>query len=262
MHGVWHSSRIEKLGALFLVIASVFVAVLAIGSFMDLWRATPSMGNVITVDGEGSATIIPDIATISFSVMGEGKTASLAQEEATKKINVALALLKEKGIEEKDIKTTGYSVSPKYSYPQPCYTPPCIYDEQRIVGYQVSQTSEVKVRDTGAVGDILSALGDAGISQLYGPNFTNEDGDAVRAEARKEAIEKARAKAEELADQLDVRLVRVVSFYENTGGYPLPYYAKDAAIGFGGAVESRAVPTVPVGENEVVVNVSITYEIR
>lgn len=263
---LWTSSRIEKLVAVFLIVGSVFVALLALGTLMDFWQAPPQVGNVITVDGEGRTTAIPNIATISFTVTGEGKNASQAQDEATKKINVAVALLEEKGIEDKDVKTTSYNLSPKYSYPQPCYTGgPCAYDEQTVIGYTVNQTTEVKVRDTAQVGEILTALGDAGISQLYGPNFTVEDMDTVRAEARKQAIDAARAKAEILADDLDVSLVRVVSFYENSGGYPMPYYGRDMAMGMGGAVANEAkapTPSVPLGENEIVVSVSISYEIR
>ena len=261
--GVWVSPRIEKLASLFLVAATIFVAFLAVQAAMDWWDSEPSIGNVITVDGEGKATAIPDIATISFTVTGEGKNASAAQEEATKKINVAVALLKNKAIEDKDIKTTSYNVSPKYIYPQPCYNGPCVYDEQRVIGYTVTQTTEVKVRKTGEVGDILTALGDAGISMLYGPNFTVEDPETVMATARKEAIAKARAKAEILADDLGVTLVRVVNFYENGGGYPIPYYSRDA-VGMGGAVtmEAKVAPEVPVGENEIISRVSVTYEIR
>jgi uncharacterized protein len=261
-HGsVLSSKRVERMVAIFLLVASVFVALLAADAFSNLFEAGTPATNTITVDGMGKAAAIPDIATISFTVMGEGKTASQAQDEATKKNNIALALLTEKGIEEKDVKTTSYVVSPKYSYPQPCYTPPCVYDEQRVIGYIVNQSTEVKVRDLGQVGDLLSALGDAGISQLYGPNFTVEDEDTVRAEARKEAIDEARAKAQILARDLGVRLVRVVSFSESGGGYPMPYYGR-ADMAMGGVMEAKATPDIAPGENEVVSQVYITYEIR
>jgi uncharacterized protein YggE len=260
MNSVWSSKRIERLVALFLIVASVFLGLLAINAFSGLFEAGAPATNTITVDGMGKAAAIPDIATISFSVTGEGKTASQAQDEATKKNNVALALLKEKGVEDKDMKTTSYSVSPKYSYPQPCYAAPCAYDEQRVIGYTVTQSTEVKVRDLGIAGDLLSALGDAGISQLYGPNFQVENEDTVRAEARKEAIDEARAKAQVLARDLGVRLVRVVNFSENAGGYPMPYFRADMAMG--GAMEAKAAPELAAGENEITSQVYITYEIR
>lgn len=259
---VWSSKRIERLVAVFLIVASVFVAILAIDGFSNLFEAGAPASNIISVEGSGKAAAVPNIATISFTVTGEGKTASMAQDEATKKNNVALALLKEKGVDEKDFKTTSYVLSPKFSFPQPCYNTgvPCAYDEQRVIGYTVQQSTEVKVRDLGKVGDLLSALGDAGISQLYGPNFTVENEDLVRAEARKEAIEEARAKAKILARDLGVRLVRVVSFSENAGGYPMPYYGRGGAMAMDSAM--KAAPEIAPGQNEIVSNVVITYEIR
>ena len=74
------------------------------------------------------------------------------------------------------------------------------------------------------------------------------DEDAVRAVARKEAIDEARAKAKILARDLGVRLVRVVNFSENSGGYPIPYYSRDAAMG--GALEAKAAPETSVTNKE------------
>src|SRR3989338_4179504 len=96
----------------------------------------------------------------------------------------------------------------------------------------------------------------AGIERF--PSIPN----AQRESARHQAIEQAREKAEELANQLGVSLVRVIGFSENGGGYPVPY-----AYGRGGhmmvAMESKAVaPEIPVGENKIISNVSVTYEIR
>ena len=128
----------------------------------------------------------------------------------------------------------------------------------------MSQTVQVKVRDTDDAGNVLTALGDAGVTNVFGPSFAIDDPEALKEEARNQAIAEARAKAKTLAGELDVRLVRVVSFWENTNDYyPYPYgvaeaRAVDSAVGFGGAVA----PELPVGENEVTSRVSITYEIR
>ena len=86
----------------------------------------------------------------------------------------------------------------------------------------------------------------------------------VQDQARDEAIADAKQKAEMLAKQLGVRLVRVVS-YNDSGNYPQPMYARDMAYGMGGAENqsTKAVaPSISIGENKVTSNVSITYEIR
>lgn len=254
---LFESPRVEKLAALFLLTASVFIALVAIDRLVGLFEPRPTVGTMITVDGEGKVTAIPDVATITFSVSEDGDNASTAQDTAAKKINVAVALIKGLGIDDKDVKTTSYSISPKYSYVPPCYTGYCPQPSSRIIGYTAAQTIEVKIRKIADAGKVLSQLGDAGVSNLYGPNFTIDDMDALRAAARAEAIDAARMKAKVLARDLGVSLVRVTGFYENGG----PIFYGKAAAGFGGDAES-ATPSLPTGENEIVVNVTVSYEIR
>lgn len=262
--GVLHSPMVTKLAVAFLVVATLLVGAQALKALMNLDTPPQFAGNIITVEGTGKVTAVPDVATVSFTVSENGDTASQAQEVATKKSNVALDVIRELGIDDEDIKTTSYNLSPRYSYQQPCYGGYCpVYEESRIIGYSVSQTVEVKIRDLDQVGKVLSSLGDAGVSNLYGPNFIIDNEDELRAEAREEAIKEARAKAKTLAKDLNVRLVRIVNFWESTGpSYPI-YYAKDG-FGFGGAAESAVAPSpeIPAGENEIVVSVSIGYEIR
>jgi uncharacterized protein len=257
--GLLSSPLVGRLAALFLIVATVFVGAKALNAVMNIDSTDMPPSNVITASGEGKVSAVPDIAQVSFTVSEEATTASQAQDAAAKKMNVALAVLEELEIAEEDIKTSSYTVSPKYSYQPPCREYPCPYQNQKIIGFTAAQTVEVKIRNLDNTGKVLTSLGDAGISSLYGPNFTIEDEDELRAEAREEAIKEARAQAKELARQLGVRLVRIVSYSE--GGYPMPYYAKDMALGMGGAVAESA-PSLPTGENEIVVNVSVTYEIR
>lgn len=215
----------------------------------------------ITVDGTGEASAVPDIAQITFSVTEQGATVAEAQTKATTKTDAALNALEEQGIEENDIKTVGYNVSPRYEYQQPCYSGICppVMSSPRIIGYEVSQTIEVKVRDTAKAGDVLQSLGTIGVQNISGPNFVVDEDEDVRAEARAEAIDEAREKAHKLARDLGVSLGKVVSFSENQGYYPM--YDSYYRGGMEGAAAQSA-PALPVGENESTVTVMITYEIR
>lgn len=244
-----------------LAVLALFLLVLTINAGFNLSRSGMPYANTITVTASGEASAVPDIAHISFSVVESGDTVEEAQTKATEKGTAALSFVREQGVEEKDIKTTGYNVYPKYNYPQPCYGEVCpaIYREPQIVGYEVSQTVEVKVRDTEKVGALLQGLGSLSVQNIYGPNFVLDDEDAVREEARDAAIKEAKEKAQRLARDLGVRLGRVVSFSENSGYYPYPMYDM---MGKGGAAEASApAPELPVGENETSVSVMITYEI-
>jgi hypothetical protein len=189
--------------------------------------------------------------------------------DATQKINAITAYLKGAGVNEKDIKTIDYSVYPQYDYqnalcPQSTsgaaiYCPP---GRQVLKGYEVRQTTQVKVRDTAKAGDLLTGVGGKGATEVSGLTFTFDDPNAMQDEARNKAITDAKKKADVLAKQLGVRLVRVVSFNEN-GNYPSPIYYDKAVMtsGMGGAEPARA-PEISVGQNKVTSNVSVTYEIR
>lgn len=222
--------------------------------------------NVITVEGTGDVSVVPDVAQITFTVSESAKSVKEAQDLTTQKTDDAIAAMKKLGIAEKDVKTLSYNVSPKYEYSQPC--PPGVMctammpSNPKIVGYDVSQTVEVKVRDTAKAGDALAALGSIGVQNISGPNFMVDDEDAAKAEARGKAIDDARAKAKVLAKQLGVGLGKVVSYSENGNGYPQPMMY--SAVAKGGAVDaSREVaPSLPTGENKTTVTVSVTYEIR
>ena len=221
--------------------------------------------NTINVSGYGEAFGVPDIATFTFSVTSEKSTVAAAQTEATAKINAITEYLKSQNIDDKDIRTTDYSVYPQYDYKTEICAAgyPCGGGTQVLRGYQVRQTTTVKIRETDAAGDILTGVGSKGATEVSGLVFTFDDPEGVQNEARNEAIANAKEKAETLARSLGVTLVRVVS-YNDSGNYPSPLYRTDIAYGMGGAEDSvkSIAPALSVGENKVISNVNITYEIR
>ena len=253
--------KVLKWGRIVLVVLSIFLAVQALGALKDLKNIDPAY-NSISVSGEGEAVAVPDIATFSFTVSADAKAVSDAQGQVTAKMDAILAKLEALGIEEKDIKTTDYSVWPKYTYePAICTSSFCPPSRQVPDGYTANHSVLVKIRTTGDAGKALAAVGESGATGLSGISFTVDDPDKITDEARALAIKDARDKAEMLADELGVRLVRVVSFYDNTGGGPIPYYAE----GMGGDMvrtSDAKAPTIPMGENQIKISVTVTYEIR
>ncbi|MBY0472857.1 SIMPL domain-containing protein [Patescibacteria group bacterium] len=247
------------------VVLGVFLAVQAIGGLMQ-WRyigAGLPAANTITVSGHGEAMGVPDIATFSFSVVSEKSTVDAAQADATAKANAVTAYLKSAGVDEKDIQTSNYSVNPQYDYTQAaCTGGYCPGGKQTLRGYEVRQTTTIKVRTTAKAGDLLAGVGSKGATEVSGLSFTFDDPQAIQDEARDKAIADAKEKAETLAKQLGVSIVRVTAFNENGSGYPraVMYSAMDA-YGKGG-VTAPAAPEISVGQNKVTNDVSITYEIR
>lgn len=249
----------------FALIALVFVALVYGFARMAEMRyigTGVSATNTISVSGEGEVFAAPDIATFMVTIREEAKTVEVAQEAATEKSNNVLATLRAEGVEEKDIKTINYNINPQYDYVREasCDTGYCP-GNQVLRGYEVYQSLQVKVRDTSTAGGILTKVG-KDVSDVSGLSFTFDDDDALQEEARADAIADAQNKAEKLARDLGVSLVRVVGFSE---GYDVPKYARAEVMMMAMDEESSmggAAPELPVGENKVTSSVTITYEIK
>ena len=262
MNGFFTEKHNRALGTAVLVMAILALASYAILNFKQTSSMYPMPAN-ISVTGEGEAAAVPNVGQFSFAVMADGKTASAAQEESAKKINDIMAYLKEQGIEEKDIKTENYNLNPKYRYDQPiCRGGYCPPTEPIVDGFEVSQTIAVKVRDTAKSGDLIAGIGDKGATNLSGLTFVVDDTSVVKADARTKAIADAKTKAEKLAKDLGVDLIRITSYYENEGPYPMPYMEKAAMSQSMDATAAGTAPAMPVGENTTKVSVSISYEVK
>lgn len=253
----------------FLATVILMATIIALGAYAyftfkqaSQWNSGPTTINVL---GTGEVTSLPDVAQFSFTVRGEGIDAASAQEKSGTIINDLNAYLKEQGVEDKDVKTENYNLNPKYKYEQkPCaYGSYCPPGNPVIDGFEVSQTISVKVRKIDTAGTLLSGVGSKGATDISGLNFTVDDDEKLKTEARELAIKDAQQQADKLADALDVRLGRMISYYEDA---PMSPYAE----GYGGSpmmdsarsVKSFESVDVPTGENKVVSKVNLTYEIK
>jgi len=211
------------------------------------------------VSGIGEVYAKPDLALITFSVRNESKTVSAAMAENTKNMNTIINVMKSKGVKDKDLKTTSFNIYPRYEWqegqaeiwPQPEGT-------RVLVGYEISQSLQVKIRDLNKIGEIIQEATDVGANQIGNLQFTIDDQDSLEKEAREEAIKEAKEKAEELAGQLGIKLVRITSFSE--GGVVPRYY--DYALKESASSSESPMPQIETGENRIEISVSITFEIN
>ncbi len=217
--------------------------------------------NVISVTAEGEVMAVPDVAVITLNIEKEGKTAKEAQSLTNEMLDKVLAYVKTQTIEEKDVKAEYGGVNPKYKNNQIyCITYPCPQGETVIVGYTATQSITIKVRNADNANVVRTGLAGLGITNISGPTFSIDDEEALKEEARGKAIEKARAKAKVLAKELHVRLGDVVSFSENSGGYPMIY--ANAMMKSDAMSAPEMAPALPKGENKITTSVTITYEIK
>lgn len=255
--------KITKYVPALIILLCAFLVVITIGELKGYrYIGGSDAKNQITVTGEGEVFATPDVAEFSFSVVEEAKDVKSAQDAVSKKTEVAINSLKKLGIDEKDIKTTSFNAYPKYQYNEIyCIKAPCPSGKQEIVGYEVNQNITVKVRKIDDSAKAIDAVTTAGASNVSGISFTIDDEDALIRDARKKAIDDAREKAKVLAKDLDVKLVRIVSFNENGGRGVYPMYMKADAVS-AGPESAPSVPVLPTGENKISSSVTITYEIR
>ncbi len=247
-------------------VLTILLAVLAIKGIREIGYVGKDnpVYNSISVNGKGEAITIPDVATFSFTVNETAKTVVDAQTKATDKTNAALKAVKDAGIAEKDIKTTAYSINPHYDYTNgECNSYRCAPGKSTLTGYDVSQSVEVKIRDLTKAGSIFTSIGSIDVQNVNGLSFSIDDIEKVKAEARAKAIADAQTKAQELAKQLGVRLVKITSFYDSSD-QPV-FYGRGEGMG-GDAVSIKTMaavaPNIPTGEQKVTSNVTISYEIK
>ena len=150
------------------------------------------------VTGEGIIETPPDLAVLRFGVMTTSKSAKAATRANNGSIAKIISALKEEGISSEDLETTRFSLSPQREYRK--NQPPM------VIGYQVSNTLLVKVRDLDRVGEYMELIVESGGNNFESLSFTVEDTHEMEEEARVLAIENALNKAEMMTGALDSKV--------------------------------------------------------
>ncbi|MCC6905988.1 MAG: SIMPL domain-containing protein [Anaerolineae bacterium] len=211
--------------------------------------------NTISVSGYGEATAAPDIAYIGLGVDVADENVGTAVESSNATVQRIIDALKEAGVDEKDIQTTNFNVWQEDRYD------PATGQPTGVKIYHVNNTLTVKVRDISLVSDIIDKGLAAGANQVNSLSFGIEETRPLETEARAAAIEDARARAEEMAAALGVRLGNVVYVSDSTG-YGQPVLRSDVASAAAGGMGGGAgAPPISEGQLVVGVTVSISYEI-
>ncbi|MBU1934533.1 SIMPL domain-containing protein [Patescibacteria group bacterium] len=217
----------------------------------DVNSTTHPDAKTITVSGEGTVVAKPDVAEITVSVVTNAKTVDEVVSDNTEKMNGIIDKMKELGIDEMDMKTTGYYLYPQYDYPERL--------SPVVTGYRLEQDLGLTIRDLDLVDNVIDWSTELGANNVYGLNFTLDDDTEVMKEAREIAFGAAKEKAEQMAAAAGVKLGDVYSFYEGYGYEPMPYYA-EAGYGRGGGGDLAT--SIESGSQEHTVTVNITYEIE
>lgn len=207
----------------------------------------------ISVAGTGRVTVVPDIGEIQMAAQVTRPSVQAARDDASKVSDAIRGALRQNGVEEKDIATSGFNIQPQYDYRPNGGAP-------TINGYMVNNQVTVKVRKVDTLSKVLDAAVTAGGNdvRVNSVQFTVDDPEQHADQAREAAVANARAHAESLAKAAGVTLGKARSVVESNGSMPRPVAQAAPALGKGGDVSTPVSP----GETEVVVNVSVVYEIE
>lgn len=240
--------------AMAVLVAGSLVGPVAAGAQMPPPPPVPGPPPVVSVMGEGKASVAPDMAVVSLVVTRTAETADAALSASNAAMRDVLAALKEDGIAERDMQTSDFSIYPRYSQPDRSGnsddTPP------KIVGYQVTNGLTVRVRDLQKLGSLLDRSVKLGVNQGGEIRFTNDDPKAALADARRRAVQDGMEKARALVEAAGAKLGPVVSIEESPNMPPPPMPMMRMAM----AKEADAVP-IAGGENTYAITVNMRFEI-
>jgi uncharacterized protein YggE len=238
------------------IVDAVMAAVLGTGGLgvaqgIERGEAPPTL----TVGGEAEVDAEPDRASVSLGATAQAATAATAQDQVNQVMSQAVAALRELGIPEGKIRTTGITLYPVYSDTRR----PVQGGEQetpRIIAYRASNSVRVEVDDPAAIGGVIDAGTRAGANELSGISFDLRDDTEQRAEALRLAAANARKKADALAAGAGVRLAAVQTIVEG-GVQTMPVYQRGEIRM---AMEASSAPVSP-GQVRVQASVTITWRI-
>lgn len=236
----------KKWSVFVVLVMAVLTAVSAMAQTSDLAGARqPS----ITVAGTGESHGKPDFAQIQVGVVTEAVTAAEALRKNNEAMSQLVVMIRRRGIEDRDLQTIQFNVSPRYKYDKNQQEPP------KIAGYQVTNEVHVKVRNLTTLGAFLDETVSLGANQVRGISFGVAEPAQLMDEARKRAIADAQRRARVYAEAAGLKLGKPIRIDEQAGGRPGPYPAARME-----AAAASAVPVAP-GEQTFSVTVTVSYAI-
>lgn len=235
------------------IVLTVAVMLVFVGSTFQ-WKVeatdqTAQDKKVLNVAGQAKIDAVPDIAYVSMGVISEDQDAKVAQQKNAASMAAVVAKIKASGVKPEDIKTISYNISPKYNYMKDTGT-------SVIIGYSVSNSIRVTVRDITKTGSLIDIAADAGVNTSSSISFGLSDYEKYYNQALKKAVEIAKNRAATIAQAMNISLKSPVSINES-GGYEPVYnsrttYANDTKAG-------SAQTPVEAGSMTVQASVNITY---
>ena len=225
------------------------------GTMGDVNVNLNSQSQGLWVSGEGKVMVAPDLAIINLGIESQEASVADAQTKANEAMDKVIQVLKDQGIDEKDIQTRYFNITKVTRWDNDKQT-------EIVLGFRVTNTVTVKVRDVEKAGEVIDAVVAVGgdLTRVNNIAFTVDDPDPFHDQARKLAIEDAKEKAQQMADESGIKLGKVTYITENSYNFQPIYRAYDM---YEVAVPAPTIVTpIEAGELEITTTVQIAFEIE
>jgi uncharacterized protein YggE len=221
----------------------------------------PALGpnaTLLSITAEGQSRRRPDVAMFSAGVVTQAKTAA-------DRMHSVVAALKKAGVADRDIQTAALSLQPQFYYPERdramrervtgVANTSSEPQAPRIIGYEARNNVQVRVRRLAEMGRTIDTLVTAGANQVEGPSFTVDEPQSALDEARTQAMQRARERADLYASAAGLRVSRILSITEGGAYYPVQEVAMR-----GGMMSAPPPPPSPVAPGELTLGINLSVQ--
>jgi uncharacterized protein len=235
-----------------LIVLTLMVFAVLVSACTSTTTVNQTNVRTLSVSGNGQAYLAPDIAYIYIGVHTEQLTAAESVAENTTQTQAVIDALKKAGIDEKDIRTTNFSIYPQDKYDPQTGTP------TGNKTYVVDNTVYVTVRKLDELGDLLDTVVKAGANTVNSVQFDVVNKAEALKQARADAVKDAESQAKELAGAAGLSLgeIQSINFSDNQ---PIVF---DGKGGGGGIAPQAASVPIQTGQLSFTVTVNVTYAIK
>lgn len=243
------------------LLATVYGVIIAANAYSN--SIQPGNYRSFTVNGEGKVTAKNDIAQFTYSVTIEGaKDITALKKQSDDKTSKIQAFLKAQGVDQADVQTVAYNLSPRYQNTVCASNHVGACQNQELVGYTLSQTDSIKIRDLSKADQIVSGVVAAGANEVSQLTFTVDDSSALQTQAKGLAVKQALKRAQALAAVGGFKVGRIISIDENNvytpraTTYGLGMMVKEASM------DAMSLSSVNPGSNDITSDVTVRFELK
>ncbi len=222
-------------------------------------QAQPPVSNQsqrsISVNGNGQVSLAPEMAYVTIGVHSQSDSIANSLQDNNTKSQAVTKALKDMGIDEKDIQTTSFNIYPQQQFDQ--------NGEVKSTTYVVDNSVFVTVRKLQSLGQVLDTSVKAGANSINGISFdvAEKTKNQAISDARKLAVDSARAQADALAQAAGVGVGDLLNIASNLSSGPIPMLQ---AAGKGGVMSAADTTQIPVSAGQITIHVDVTatYSIK